>query len=96
MTTVNTTTSFTEKEIEFLNKMRESDYYENGIDSILWDFSVNDELSYKGKTRSGVVSSLAQKGIISVYRKEKGDNAGTYALTDEAKNNPEILAIFTR
>ena len=56
--------NLTPKETEFLNEMRKSDFYENGIDSILWDYSVNENLSFSGKTRSGVVSSLTQKNII--------------------------------
>lgn len=84
----------TEKEIIFLETMTKSDFYENGIDSVLWDYSVNDLLPYQGKIRSGVVSSLSQKGVIHVYQKEKGDIAGTYHLTDEAKQDPFIKSIF--
>lgn len=86
--------NLTVKEIEFLKAMQASDFYEDGIDSILWDYSVNDLLPYSGKTRSGVVSSLAQKNIIWVTKKEKGDIAGTYCLSPEAKTNPEILKHF--
>ena len=86
--------NLTPKETEFLNEMRKSDFYENGIDSILWDYSVNENLSFSGKTRSGVVSSLTQKNIISVHKKEKGDIAGAYSLTDYAKEENEILEIF--
>jgi hypothetical protein len=74
--------------------MKKSDFYENGIDSILWDYSVIENLPYSGKTRSGVISSLEQKNIIWVTKKEKGDIAGTYSLSPEAKKNPEILKYF--
>ena len=86
--------AFTAKELQFLHAMTQSDFYENGIDSVLWDYSVNDLLPYSGKTRSGVISSLAQKDIISVYKKEKGDIAGTYSLTKHAKSLSMIQSIF--
>lgn len=88
--------NLTEKEIIFLKTMSESDFWENDIDSIVWDYSVNDFLPYKGKTRSGVISSLEQKGVINVTKKEKGDIAGTYHLTDEAKINEQVISIVTR
>lgn len=84
----------TEKEVTFLKTMSQSDFWENGIDSILWDYSVNEWLPYTGKVRSGVVSSLAQKGIIIVTKKEKGDIARTYSLTEEAKADIVILEII--
>lgn len=87
--------NLTEKEIEFLKAFAASDFYEDGLDSIVWDYSVNDELTYKGKTRSGVVSSLSQKGIINVSTKQDtGDRFGTYNLTDFAKSQREILNIL--
>jgi hypothetical protein len=89
-----TSLNLTDKELIFLKTMTQSDFYENGIDSILWDYSVNDDLPYSGKIRSGVISSLTQKGILGVTKKEKGDIAGMYYLTDEAKLNTEIIAIF--
>jgi len=88
--------SLTEKEQVFLKTMSESDFWENDLDSIVWDYSVNEFLPYKGKTRSGVISSLEQKGVINVTKKEKGDIAGTYYLTDEAKQDEEVINLMTR
>ena len=62
---------FTEKEMIMMRAITESDFYENGRKSIVWDFSVLDDLSLKGKTRSGVIGSLAQKGFIQVTEKNK-------------------------
>lgn len=92
--TVETSTlgQLTEKEIIFLQQFGKSDFYD-GIDSSVWDYSVNENLPYKGKTRSGVISSLEQKGIIWVQKKEKGDIAGFYTLTDEAINSTYIKSI---
>jgi hypothetical protein len=64
-------THLTELEIIALKSITYSDFYENGRKSILWDFSVFDNCSLKGKTRSGVFSSLSQKGLISITEKEK-------------------------
>lgn len=75
----------TEKEQQFFQAFESSDFFESGIDSILWDYSVNDLLPYKGKVRSGVISSLSQKELISVYQKERGDIAGTYSLSGKGK-----------
>jgi hypothetical protein len=86
--------NLTDKELIFLKAMTKSDFYDRGINSVLWDFSVNEELPYSGKIRSGVVSSLTQKEILVVQKKEKGDTAGMYYLTDVAKQNPEIISIF--
>lgn len=75
--------NLTEKEIIFLEEFGKSDFYD-GLDSSPWDYSINDNLPYTGKVRSGVISSLEQKGIILVEKKDKGDTAGFYTLTDEA------------
>ena len=90
------TQAFTAKELQFLHTMTQSDFYlyEIGVDSVLWDYSVNELLPYSGKTRSGVISSLAQKDIIVATKKEKGDIAGTYNLTKHAKSLSMIQSIF--
>ena len=75
--------NLTEKEIIFLEEFGKSDFYD-GLDSSPWDYSINDNLPYTGKVRSGVISSLEQKGIILVEKKGKGDTAGFYTLTDKA------------
>jgi len=65
------TTNLTELEIIGLKSITHSDFYENGRDSITWDFSVFDSCPLKGKTRSGVFSSLSQKGLVNITEKEK-------------------------
>jgi hypothetical protein len=65
------TTNLTELEIIGLKSITGSDFYEQGRGSITWDFSVFDICPLKGKTRSGVFSSLSQKGLISITEKEK-------------------------
>lgn len=64
-------TNLTELEIIALKCITGSDFYENGRKSITWDFSVFDICPIKGKTRSGVFSSLSQKGLINITEKEK-------------------------
>ena len=86
--------NLTEKEIQFLTAFGQSDFYEEGLDSVVWDYSVNDELPYSGKTVSGVVSSLSQKGILQVCTKqETGDMYGVYYLTEKAKEDKYIAEL---
>lgn len=61
----------TKLELQGLQTITYSDFYEQGRDSIVWDFSVYDICSLKGKTRSGVFGSLAKKGLIVVTEKNK-------------------------
>ena len=67
----NSNIHLTDLEIQALKAITYSDFYENGRDSILWDFSVYDCCSFTGKTRSGVFSSLVQKGLIHITEGEK-------------------------
>jgi len=69
MTTSNI--QLTDLEIQALKAITYSDFYEQGRDSIVWDWSAYDCCSFTGKTRSGVFSSLVQKGIIHVTEAEK-------------------------
>jgi hypothetical protein len=64
-------TNLTDLELQALKAITYSDFYENGRESILWDFSVYDCCPFTGKTRSGVFSSLVQKGIIKIQEGEK-------------------------
>ena len=63
--------NLTELELIALKSITQSDFYENGRDSIPWDFSVFDCCPLSGKTRSGVFSSLSQKGLVNITEKEK-------------------------
>ena len=65
-------TNLTALELTALIAITKSDFYENGRESICWDFSVFDYCrTLKGKKRSGVFGSLAKKGIINVTEKMK-------------------------
>ena len=61
----------TDLEIQALKAITYSDFYENGRDSILWDYLVYYCCPFTGKTRSGVFSSLVQKGLIHIQEGEK-------------------------
>jgi hypothetical protein len=63
--------NLTALELTALIAITNADFYENGRNSICWDYSVFDCLAIKGKTRSGVFGSLAKKGIIEVTEKMK-------------------------
>ncbi len=58
----------TELERNVLSIMRTDDFYENGVDSILWGDVLSDTMrncGIYGKTYSGVLSSLNKKGYLS-------------------------------
>ena len=63
--------TLTPLEITALKSITWSDFYERGRDSVVWDFSVYDDCPLTGKTRSGVFSSLSQKGFVCITEKEK-------------------------
>ena len=64
-------TKLTPLELQALHSITYSDFYERGRDSILWDFSVYDICTIPKRSRSGVYSSLVQKGIIVITEKER-------------------------
>ena len=61
----------TNLELEALKAITHSDYYEAGRESIVWDWSAYDCCAFTGKTRSGVFSSLSQKGLIYISEGQK-------------------------
>jgi hypothetical protein len=76
------TTTLTEKELQSLKAIIKSDYYQ-GVDSKVWDWSVYESLSFKGKVRSGVFSSLTQKGLVEIYFDTIGITKQGYELLKE-------------
>jgi len=61
----------TSLELQALQTITQSDFYEQGRKSITWDFSVYDICTIPKRSRSGVYSSLVQKGFIVITEKEK-------------------------
>ena len=64
-------TKLTPLELQALHTITHSDFYENGRQSIVWDFSVYEICSIAKRSRAGVYSSLVQKGIIAITDKER-------------------------
>lgn len=64
----------TELELQALKAITHSDFYENGRESILWDFSVYDACSIPKHSRGGVFASLSTKGLINIQEGEKKFN----------------------
>ncbi|HPI18752.1 MAG TPA: hypothetical protein PKY56_00140 [Candidatus Kapabacteria bacterium] len=92
--------SLSKQEVEVLEKIMSSDYY-NGIDdrrnngssSPVWDYSVYDYLSFKGKERSGVLSQMQQKGLIVITEKmDKNDIAGSVYITKKGFEELEKMS----
>ena len=71
---MNNEINLTELELIALKSITYSDFYENGRKSCVWDFSVYDDCPLKGRVRSGVYSSLVQKGLIDICLPEKQFN----------------------
>ena len=59
-------TELTELELIALKSITWADFYENGRDSVPWDFSVLDACPLKGKTRSGAFGSLVKKELVFI------------------------------
>jgi hypothetical protein len=76
----------TDLELQGLKSITHSDFYENGKESVVWDYSVYDICPFSGKTRSGVFSSLVQKGLVNIQEAE------TKFIKD--KDGNKILNIF--
>ncbi len=63
--------SITELELSALQAITESDFYESGRESVLWDYSVYDVCTIPSRSRGGVFASLSTKGIIVIQEGEK-------------------------
>jgi len=63
--------NLTENELIALKSITHSDFYENGRESCVWDFSVYECNPLRGKTKSGTFGSLGAKGLIEVTAKQK-------------------------
>lgn len=63
--------TITDLEMEALKAITYSDFYENGRESVLWDYSVYDACDIPARSRGGVFASLSTKGIIVIHEGEK-------------------------
>ena len=70
--------SLTKLELKAIQSITDSDFYENGRDSIPWDWSVYDACSIPKRSRGGVFASLSQKEIVHIQEGEK-----KFILNDE-------------
>lgn len=83
-------TTLTEKQVDFIRHLPDSNFWENGVDSILWVDVLCDEIGgqFEGKpmTVGAMISTLCEKGL-GVRGKEKvnGRKATSFALTGLGK-----------
>lgn len=79
----------TEKQVFFLDNMRKDDFYENGLDSVLWIDILTDTLSSLGMnpmTTGAMVTTLREKGLISVGKSQREKkNIKAFNLTEIGK-----------
>lgn len=76
-------TKLTAMEIKMMNAMRNNEYQDSLVDGGTWTFTVIDNSGISGKKASGVISSLVQKGLVTVF-KEKGEE-DTISFTTAGK-----------
>ena len=77
--------NLTEKEKIVMQAFIEDEFYEHGLESILWADVFSDNLQNRGfnaRTRSGVLSSLNKKGYLI---SNSGDREATLMLTEKGK-----------
>lgn len=60
----------TDLEKEIMVAITESDFFENGLESVIWVDTIPTRLS--GQALGGVLSNLVQMGFISVTEYDKG------------------------
>jgi hypothetical protein len=63
--------TLTELELEALKTITYSDFYENGRESILWDYSVYEICDIPASKRGGVYGSLEKKGLVQIQQPER-------------------------
>lgn len=77
----------TKLERDIIEAITESDFYENGPDSVVWVDTVSTALGRQAM--GGVLSSLVQKGFIRVEEYERGSMVVSF--TEEGKGLLELL-----
>lgn len=80
----------TELESQAMADIPKNDFYEDGLDSVLWTDIYLESSSIPSKQLRGVLSSLSQKGLLSLYSTKKSSNGGdctdsTLSLTNSGK-----------
>ena len=77
----------TELEQNMMKSIPADDFFEHGLDSVIWLDCFIDGLDMDSKIARGVLASLIKKGLIVVdIYKENGKNQSTMALTDEGQD----------
>ena len=72
----------TDMEKQTLHDFTQDDFYESGLDSVLWADNFVDFSSYDSKQTRGILSSLVKKGIIKPISKGR---YGVICLTELGK-----------
>lgn len=80
----------TDMEKQTLHDFTQDDFYESGLDSVLWADNFLDFSSYNSKQTRGILSSLVKKGIIKPILKGRD---GVICLTELGKEVMRALGI---
>lgn len=90
--------TLTSKQVDFLRRLPKSDFWEKGIDSILWVDCLADtiggQFDNKPMTIGAMVSTLNEKGVIEVTTaRVQGKKARSFVLTEKGKVIAKELGI---
>jgi len=84
--------TLTEKQVDFILHLSDSNFWENGLDSMLWVDVLCDEIrgQFEGKpmTVGAMISTLCEKGLGSRATERRGAHGGkvtSFALTEMGK-----------
>ena len=88
--------TLTAKQVAFIKRMPEDDFFENGLDSTLWIDVFCDTVAdqFSPMAVGAMVSTLREKGVISVVQdKVNGKKAKWMAFTDLGKQVAKELGL---
>lgn len=78
--------TLTSKQVAFMNQMPNDEFWENGLDSVLYNDIFTDNLEYGKIVAGAIISTLKEKDIISVaVDTVNGKKTKCFSLTDFGK-----------
>lgn len=80
----------TDLEFEVMSMIPQNEFYDSGLESVLWTDVFLEDLSESNKVLRGVLSSLKQKNLLCLYSTKESSSGGEYtdstlSLTDLGK-----------
>ena len=90
--------TLTAKQVDFIQHLPDSDFWENGVDSAIWVDCLCDEIggqfANKPMTVGAMISTLCEKGLgVRAKEKPNGKTATSFKLTDLGKKVALALGV---